>query len=97
MHKSVIEPPRRERIAFLEKFGEARLERAKAGLGIVRVQKDKALSQKNANSGRTKACLDSNGHHRRERIAFLAESGQAWHGAVKQGLGAANQFVLLTK
>jgi hypothetical protein len=63
---------RRERIAFCEKFGGARLGRLKEGLEC---SKKTHVSEKKTKNGRGECVF---GRHRRERIAFLAENGQAW-------------------
>ena len=63
---------RRERIAFCEKFGGARLGRVKEGVGR---NKKPTFPRKKWKNGRGECVF---GLHRRERIAFLAENGQAW-------------------
>ena len=68
MHGSVFGPRRRERIAFLAKFGEAGLGRRKTGIGH-------SKTLKNCKIGTDESVI---GLHRRTRIAFLAENGQAW-------------------
>ena len=62
---------RRERIAFCEKFGGARLGRLKERLGH-----SKNTFPRKKRKNRRGECVF--GLHRRERIAFLAENGQAW-------------------
>ena len=63
---------RRERIAFCEKLGGARLGRVKERVGR---NKKTHISVKKCENGRGECVF---GLHRRERIAFLTENGQAW-------------------
>ena len=58
MDGSVFGPRRRERIAFLAKFGEAGLGRTKAGLGR---SKTEHFRETSAKLGGRKACLDCTG------------------------------------
>ena len=64
---------RRMRIAFCEKFGGARLGRLKEGVG--RNKKPTFLQKKKWKNGRGECVFRPQG---RERIALLAENGQAW-------------------
>ena len=91
MDGSVFGPHRRERIAFLAKFGEAGLGHRKAGLGR---SKTKHFREKSAKWGGTKACLDCTGA---SGSRFLRKTAKRGLGAVKQGPGAGNQWVLTKK
>ena len=91
MDGSVVGPHRREQIAFLAKFGEAGLGHRKAGLGR---SKTKHFHEKSAKWGGTKVCLDCTGV---SGSRFLRKTAKCGLGAVKQGRGAANQWILVKK
>ena len=71
MGGSVFQLRRRARIAFCGKFGGARLGRLKKSSGAM-----KNTFPRKKQKNRRGECMF--GLHRRERIAFLSENGQAW-------------------
>ena len=87
MDGSVFGQRRRERIAFLAKFGEAGLGRRKAGLGRSKTQH---FRETGAKLGGTKSCLDCTGA---SGSRFLRKTAKRGLGAVKHGLGAANRWI----
>ena len=82
---------RRERIAFCEKFGGARLGRLKEGLGR---SKKTHFREKNGIMDGANACLDCTGV---SGSRFLQKTAKHGLGAVKQGRSAANQCILAKK
>ena len=91
MDGSVFEQRRRERIAFLAKFGEARPWRRRAGLGR---SKTKPFREKSAKKERTQACLDRTGA---SGAFFSWKSANYGVVAARQGLGAAKHHILQRK
>ena len=75
MGGSVFGLHRRERIAFCEKFRDARLGHVKEGVGR---NKKPTFPRNKWKNGGGECVFGVFGLHRRERIAFLAENGQAW-------------------
>ena len=87
MDGSVFGPRRRERIAFLAKFGEAGLGGRKAGLGR---SKTRHFREKGAHMHGTNACLDRTGV---SGSRFLKKTAKHGSGAVNHGLGAAKHYI----
>jgi len=82
---------RRERIAFCEKFGGARLGRLKEGVGR---NKKQTFLQKNRRKDGANACLDCTGV---SGLRFLQKMAKHGLGAVKQRRSVANQCILAKK
>ena len=86
MGGNVFGPHRRQRIAFLGKFGDARIRRLQKGLGR---SKKVHFLEKGAKLGEAKTCLDrtgasgsqflrSYGNHRKSARTYIEPEGKAY-------------------
>ena len=91
MGGSVFQLHRRQRIAFCEKFGGARLGRLKERLGR---SKKTHFREKSGKMDGANACLDRTGM---SGLRFLQKTAKHSLGAVQQRRSAANQCILAKK